>query len=254
MSGALVAAYSAGADAWARGPMRIYARLAEELVARSPVPLAGRRVLDLGAGTGSASRAAQGAHVVAVDAALGMLRADRHERPPAVAGDAQSLPFAAGAFDDVIAAFSLNHLADPAAGAREAGRVARDHVLISTYAEDDDHPVKGAADRALAEAGWVPPSWYGAAKAAMAAWGTVDRAAAVLRGAGLEPVTVEHVRVSFPELTAADLVAWRFGMAQSSTFVAAHDGDALTARALELLGDHAGPLERSVLFIVARAR
>ena len=41
---------------------------------------------------------------------------------------------------------------------------------------DDDHPAKAAVDRALAEAGWRPPEWYLAVKAAVAAWGTVELA------------------------------------------------------------------------------
>lgn len=249
----MVDAYSEGAGAWASGPMRIYGRLAEELVARSPVPLGGRRVLDLGAGTGAASRAARGACVVAVDPALGMLRADQAVRPPAVAGDALALPFRDRAFDVVVAAFSLNHLADPAAGAREAGRVARQLVLASTYAVDDQHPVRDAADTALVEAGWQKPDWYGAAKTAMAAWGTVERAADVLVASGLDPVAIEHARVPFPELSAREVVEWRLGMAQCAAFVAAHDGNAIARRALELLGD-GPPLVRSVLFIAARAR
>ena len=48
----LAAAYSLSADAWTRGPTRVYGRLAELLVAASPVPFDGALVLDLGAGTG----------------------------------------------------------------------------------------------------------------------------------------------------------------------------------------------------------
>ena len=51
------AAYAAGAAAWASGPARVYRRLAELLVAFSPVPLGGRRVLDLGSGTGDGEKA-----------------------------------------------------------------------------------------------------------------------------------------------------------------------------------------------------
>lgn len=234
--------------------MRVYGRLATELVARSPVDLHDRAVLDLGAGTGAASRSARHARAVAVDGALGMLQVDRRSRPPAAVADALALPFPDGAFDVVIAAFALNHLDDPVAGAREAGRVAGELVLASTYADDDEHPVRAAAEQALLEAGWTRPAWYDAVKAAMAAWGSVEQATSVVREAGLVAERVEHVRVLFPELTAADLVAWRLGMAHAADFVATHDGDALLARALELLPADAGPLVRSVLFIVARAR
>src|SRR5207245_2821241 len=65
----MAAAYAQGAQAWAEGPTRIYERLARVLVDFSPVPLAGRLVLDLGSGTGAGSRAAiaAGARVIAAD-------------------------------------------------------------------------------------------------------------------------------------------------------------------------------------------
>jgi SAM-dependent methyltransferase len=242
-------AYSAGAAAWARGPMRVYGRLAELLVERSPIDLHDRAVLDLGAGTGAVSHAARHARVIAVDSAAGMLLADRAARPPAAVGDALALPFKEDAFDVVVAAFAFNHLDDPAAGMREAGRVGH-HVLASTYAADDDHPVKRVVETALTEAGWVCPDWYRDAIGSMRSWGTAELAAEVVERAGLDPLRVEHVRVDYPELTALDLVRWRLGMAHAAEFAATHD---VEARAVELLGD-AGPLTRSALFIVARAR
>lgn len=250
----VAAAYSAGAAAWARGPMRIYGHLAEVLTARSPVELRGRAVLDLGAGTGAASRAARDARVVAVDAALGMLQADRETRPPAVTGESLALPFAPRSFDVVVAAFSLNHLSDPTAGMREAGRVAREYVLASTYAADDDHPVKGAVERALQEAGWTCPAWYAEAKATMAAWGSVDRVTDSVERAGLAAVEVDAVEVPFPDLTPVDLVRWRLGMAHCASFVAESGAPALERRALELLADDAEPLVRSVILLVAAVR
>ena len=247
------AAYSAGAAAWADGPMRVYGPLADALVARSPVDLAGRTVLDHGAGTGAASAAARGARAFAVDHAVGMLRERREARPPSCAGDLLSLPFRDRAFDVVLAAFSLNHLADPAAGVREAGRVACRYLLASIYAADDHHPVKAAVEGALAEAGWTSPSWYAETGEWRRAWATVDDAAATIERGGLVPERIEHALVPFPDLAPLDLVRWRLGMAQCAAFVAEHDAGAIEARALELLGD-AGPLVRSVLFIVARGR
>jgi len=241
-------AYSAGAAAWARGPMRVYGKLAELLVARADVR--GRDVLDLGTGTGAASRAAHGANVVAVDVSEGMLRLDRAERPPGVVGDALALPFRDGAFDVVVAAFSLNHLSDPSVGVREAGRVSRDCVLLSTYAPDDDHPVKHAVDAALREAGWVAPDWYAAVKGSASSWGTVDLASDVVERGGLVVVRAERLDVPYPELQPVDLVRWRLGMANCAEFAAAHD---VEARALELLGD-CEPLVRSVVFVSARVR
>ena len=52
------AAYETAAAGWADGPGQVYGPLARALVGAAPVPVAGGRVLDLGAGTGVAGRAA----------------------------------------------------------------------------------------------------------------------------------------------------------------------------------------------------
>lgn len=52
------AAYDAGAQGWDGGPGPMYRDLARALVAHAGLPLTGRRVLDLGAGTGAAGAAA----------------------------------------------------------------------------------------------------------------------------------------------------------------------------------------------------
>ena len=251
------AAYSAGAAAWSDGPTRVYQRLAELLVAFSPVPLAGRFVLDLGSGTGVGSMAAQaaGARVVATDLAPAMLRVGQVTRPPASVGDIRQLPFRANAFDVVLAPFVLNHLDDPADGVREAGRVA-DVLVASTYAEDDDHPAKGAVEVALHEVGWVKPEWYAALKVAMAAWGTVEAASAAIEAGGLEPVRVERLEVALTELGPSDMVRWRLGLAQCAAFVDGLDPStqaALFARAVDLLGPDPEPLVRRVIFLASRS-
>ena len=251
----MVVAYARGAEAWADGPTRIYGRLAQVLVAFSPVSLNGRAVLDLGSGTGAGSRAARraGARVVATDLVPEMLQVGRSTRPPGTAGNAIALPFRDDAFDVVLAPFSLNHLSDPAVGVREAGRVATT-LLASTYAADDDHPVKGAVEAALAEQGWQRPEWYTDTKAAMAAWGTVaDARDAVARG-GLRPLMVEHRTIRFGDLKPADMVAWRTGLAASASFVAAlplADQARLERRAIDLLGSNPPPVERRVILIAA---
>ncbi len=50
-------AYSATAGAWRDGPELVYERLADVLVATSPISLAGKLVADVGAGAGATSRA-----------------------------------------------------------------------------------------------------------------------------------------------------------------------------------------------------
>jgi SAM-dependent methyltransferase len=266
-SSTISAAYSATGAAWARGPERVYLRLAEALVGCSPVPLTGRVVADVGAGTGAAGRAAvlAGARsVVAVDAAVGMLRFEADVRPPAVAGDARSLPFASGSFDGAVAAFSLNHLRDPAAGLREMARIVRPSgpVLASAYAADDTHPVKPAVEGALVAAGWSPPDWYDELRReitpqlATRAGCEAALAAAAAGGAcfAAGSSSVRELRVPFPELSADQLVAWRLGMAQHAPFVAGLSAAALAAvvdDALARLGPSPPTLVRSVLVIAA---
>jgi SAM-dependent methyltransferase len=212
-------------------------------------------VLDLGSGTGDGSRAAlgAGARVVATDLVVDMLRVAQQTRPPAVAAQALELPFHRGSFDVVLAAFSLNHLDDPADGIREAGRIGR-HLLASTYAADDDHPAKAAVETALTDVGWKRPEWYAQVKLGMAEWGTVAAATTMIERASLEPTRVERLEITYDDLGPEELVAWRLGLAQSAAFIASLDHDArerVTARALELLGPHPERLVRSVIFLAA---
>ncbi len=88
----------------------------------------GKRLLDVGAGTGSLSQAAAllGAEVTAVDPDREMLELAQQASawPHYVAGALPTLPFPAGTFDAVLANFVVNHVADPRAGVREMARVA----------------------------------------------------------------------------------------------------------------------------------
>ncbi|HUP87345.1 MAG TPA: methyltransferase domain-containing protein [Acidimicrobiales bacterium] len=253
-------AYSATGQAWQAGPGKVYDRLADELAARCPVRLEGARVLDLGAGTGAGSRAAQrrGAEVVAVDVAVGMLEVDADARPPAAVGDALGLPFAGGAFDVVLAAFSLNHLADPVAGLREAARVLRPGggLVVATYASDDDHPVKRATEAAAAARGWRREPWYEALQTEIVPrLATLERAAGVASAAGLTGADVANVRVPFPRLGPHDLVAWRLGMAHLAPFVGhlpPSEQVALAADAVARLGPGAPALVSSLVLLAWR--
>src|SRR6059058_5319538 len=96
-----------------------------------------------------------------------MLVHEAAARPPAVVGDLLALPFADGSFDVVVAAFSLNHVRNASDGLRELMRVTRSGggTVVSAYADDDTHPVKGATEAALANRGWELEPWYGG-------WGT----------------------------------------------------------------------------------
>ena len=221
------------------------------------MPLAGKLVCDVGAGTGVASRAAlaAGADVIATDLASGMLRVDRPARPPAAVADATALPFPNHAFDGVVAAYCYNHLSDPVAGLREAARVTvpGGAVLASAYGEDDTHPVKDASERALRDVGWSPPPFYEGIKSdAVPKLATVPRAEAAAQRAGLDDVAVEALHVPFPELTIDDLIEWRLGMSHIAWFVVALAPDAraaLVAAIRSQLPDPVPPLVRSVIHI-----
>lgn len=254
-------AYSVAGSAWRNGPSRIYDVLAREQLAAASIPLAGAATLDLGAGTGAATRALIGAGarvVAAVDVAIGMLDVDRRLRPPAVLADALALPFRSGTFDAVVAAFSLNHVDDPAAGMREAARTTRPGgwVLVSSYAADDAHPVKEAFERALRRHGWAPAPWQRWLRAdAVARLATPDRARRAAAAAGLVDVDVVARRVPFPHLPADALIDWRMGMAQYADFVASlgpHQRDAVRRETIEAVADGDLPLVRSVLFLEGR--
>jgi demethylmenaquinone methyltransferase/2-methoxy-6-polyprenyl-1,4-benzoquinol methylase len=92
-------------------------------------PLAGERILDLAAGTGTSSApfAEVGAFVVPCDFSQGMLAVGKERRPelPFVAGDGLRLPFADGSFDAVTISFGLRNLHDTDAGLAELLRVTR---------------------------------------------------------------------------------------------------------------------------------
>jgi SAM-dependent methyltransferase len=166
------AAYDAAAGRWAAGPEQMYAALARALLAAAGVPLAGCRMLDIGAGTGVAARAALAAgarQVVATDLAAGTLRraSPRAGRAGTALGravaDATALPFRAGSFQLAVAAFCLSYLGSITAGLREAHRVAA-ALAASTFTPGWTHPAKPAIDAVLHQFGYCPPAWYPAFK------------------------------------------------------------------------------------------
>ncbi len=256
----IAGAYSASASSWGDGPGAVYDRLAEVLLAHSPVSVRGATVIDIGAGTGAASLAAVRAgarRVLAVDVADAMLAVNAARRPPAIVAEATRLPFRRASFDVAVAALSFNHLRDPAAGFVEAARVVAGGgaVVASAYAADDAHPVKRAVEQALGELGWTPPRWqielYRDRAPLLA---TVDGCAAVVRSAGLV-AEIRNVRVAFPNLTAQQWVMWRLGMAQHAPFVAALPEDRrrhVVRLARRLLGDDPPPLVRSIMIVAVR--
>jgi ubiquinone/menaquinone biosynthesis C-methylase UbiE len=217
--------YAGAAHGWATGAHRVYQPLAAELVGRSPHALRGRLVLDVGAGTGlgSGELVAAGARPVAVDRSPDMLAWQRSSRPPAVVGDVTRLPLRDGAVDDVLAAFVLNHLEDPAAGLAELARVIRPGgvLLASVYSNASHSDVRDQVDAAAIAHGFAFPAWYLAMKASVTP--LLGSAAALARAAGAAGWTVRDIverPVDVGVWSAADLVDYRFGQAAYARWLA----------------------------------
>lgn len=82
-------------------------------------------VLDLAAGTAvsTVELAASGAHCIAADFSLGMLKAGSRRAVPKVAADALALPFADGSFDAATISFGLRNVHDTDVALTEFHRV-----------------------------------------------------------------------------------------------------------------------------------
>ena len=121
------------------GPIgRLIADTQEQQIAAFLAPLEGRRVLDVGTGTGRAAiaLARRGAIVTGVDASAEMLQvaarraADAGVTVAFARGDAHHLDFADRSFDAVVCLRVLMHTPDWRASLRELCRVAADRVVF----------------------------------------------------------------------------------------------------------------------------
>lgn len=94
---------------------------------RAVAPLAGEKILDLAAGTGTSSvaLAKSGADVTAADFSAGMIEVGRRKHPgfTFVEADAMALPFADDEFDAVTISFGLRNVEDPKKALSEMFRV-----------------------------------------------------------------------------------------------------------------------------------
>jgi len=216
--------YAGAGRRWATGASLVYAPIAAELVGLSPHPLAGRRVLDAGAGTGAATVAllARGAHPVATDLSRDMLaNGARHLAPCAVA-DVRALPLADASVDDAVAAFVLNHLRDPEAGFAELVRVTRPGgaVLATVYSNASRSVVRDLLDEVAKQAGWRVPDWYLETKAsAVPLLGSAPAMEAAARAAGLCGVSVEERPVDVGVTEPEQLVTYRYGQAHFAAWL-----------------------------------
>jgi demethylmenaquinone methyltransferase/2-methoxy-6-polyprenyl-1,4-benzoquinol methylase len=180
-------------------------RIWRKAVARAVAARPGERVLDLAAGTGTSSQsfAAGGAHCVACDFSLGMLRQGARKRGGAdaggvrlVAGDALALPFADARFDAVTISFGLRNLHDPAAGLAELLRVTRPggRLVVAEFSSPTWAPFRTAYDaylchmpRLVSRVSSNPESYLYLAES-IRAWPAQAELARVIAGAGWERI------------------------------------------------------------------
>jgi SAM-dependent methyltransferase len=251
-------AYDTSARAWGAGPDLVFGALAAALLARGP-DWRGLTVVDIGAGSGTATRrlAAAGARAVPVDAAVGMLGLARRTCPCApVAGDALALPLLADSADAAVLGFVLNHLSRPVEALREAARVVRPGgwVLATTWDRRDTHPVRDLVLDALRDRGWRMPEWYRVLKEGTAPLSDSAEALELLaRDAGLAEATATEVEVPVAA-TPDDLVQWRLGMPHTAPFVAQLSGVERTRLCQELhdAAALAPPLVCTIVVLVSR--
>jgi len=253
--------YARSGRRWALGAELVYGPIAAELVAMSPHSLAGRTVLDAGAGTGAASSAltVQHARVLATDLSAGMLAWDAATRPPCAVADIRALPLADGSVDDTIAAFVLNHLTDPVPGLTELARITRPGgaVLAAVFSNDSRSQARDRIDAMALAAGWQVPGWYTELKTtAVPILGSRAAIACAARSAGLTGVHAEERPVDVGVTEPGQLVRYRFGhpiFADWLDAIGTERADALTTAAEQAIREDMQPYRPVVVFLSALA-
>lgn len=136
----------------------------------------GERVLDVGCGSGAATRTlaqrvVPGGHVVGMDASAALLKVARELAEEArlgesikfKVGDCRALPFQDASFECVLAATTLSHVPDPERALAEMIRVTRPGGRVGVFDVDGDltlfaHPDRELTRRivtAYSDLGWV---------------------------------------------------------------------------------------------------
>jgi SAM-dependent methyltransferase len=199
--------------------------MAAHLLAGCPFDPGGRRVLDVGAGSGVVGDLlrSRGAEVTAVDLEPDMV-AHLATKGPAVLADVRRLPFPPDRFDVAVAAFVLNHLPDPATALAELGRVTvpGGWVLASVFG-NDRAPAKIAVDEVAVRYGFVAPRWYADQQRFAEAIGTVEAMSKAAGQAGLTTVLADERMVDVGLTAAEDVVRYRCALPQLRAFVSSMD-------------------------------
>ena len=247
--------------AWAEGPQVVYDRLATAAMRVLPHRLTGARALDVGAGTGSTTRELlrRGAAVVVVDRSPAMLcelRRQLSDSVPLVIGDICRLGIRDDTADVTVAAFVINHLADPVVGLQELRRVTRSggRVLATTFGADD-HPIKAAVDEVLIRYGFEHPAWYRTIKAGeVAPISTPAGLSAAGAQAGLRRALVESVAVDLSDLPVSAAIGYRLGLAHIAPFIASLDAAVTDRLRADLVATVAAlpPLRLQMLVLTGR--
>lgn len=253
--------YGGAAAGWAQGATLVYAPIAALLVARTPIPLNGARVLDVGAGTGACEaplRSAGTATLVGADLSHDMLAWKRTSRPPAVVSDVMRLPFPCLVFDAAVASFVLNHLTDPVGGFAELVRVLRPGgaVLATVYANSSQSENRDRVDEVARTHGWAAPAWYAELKAkATPLLGAPTAMSAAAAAASLIDIEVDEKPVDIGLTEPEALVDYRFGQAHFAEWLARLNPDTRTAArtaAVRAIGNTMEPYRPRVVFLTAR--
>jgi SAM-dependent methyltransferase len=251
--------YATAGRRWAEGASLVYGPIARQLVARSPHPLAGRVVLDAGAGTGVACAAlgAMGARPLAIDLSHDMLVFNAASRPPAAVADIRALPFVEDVVDDSVAAFVLNHLVEPADGFAELVSVTRPGgaLLACVYSNASRSEARDVIDETARHQGWHVPDWYLEIKTRAAPrLGTADAMAGAAKAAGLADVRVDELAVDVGVTEPEQLVNYRFGQAHFSDWlerIGPASAKEIRSRAVDAVRPIMRPYRPIVVFLAA---
>lgn len=253
--------YARSGRRWALGAELVYGPIAAELVAMSPHSLAGRTVLDAGAGTGAASAALAARHArpIALELSFDMLAWNAAARPPSAVADICALPLADASVDDAVAAFVLNHLTDPVPGLAELARVTRPGgaLLATVFSNDSRSKARDRIDAVALAAGWQIPAWYTKLKSTAAPiLGSCAGMAAAARKAGLAHVHAEERPVDVGITEPGQLIRYRLGHPIFASWLdaigAAHTEALATAAEQAIQGDMQ-PYRPLVIFLSALA-